>query len=68
MESVKFIDFNALKQYHICLMEHIDSLVVNRAFEYTTCPNCAAIITGDECEFCGTLFKRRNKPYEQTTT
>ena len=23
----------------------------------TNCPNCGAPITGDKCEFCGTLFR-----------
>lgn len=24
----------------------------------TNCPNCGAVITGDKCEYCGTLFKQ----------
>jgi len=22
------------------------------------CPNCGAVITGDKCEYCGTIFKQ----------
>ena len=22
------------------------------------CPNCGALITGDKCEYCGTIFQR----------
>ena len=59
--TIKYMDLNVLKHYHQCLMNYIDNLVVNRAFEYTNCPNCGAIITGDECEFCGTVFKKIKK-------
>ena len=24
----------------------------------TNCPNCGAVITGNECEYCGTVFRR----------
>lgn len=25
----------------------------------TNCPNCGAVITGDKCEYCGTVFRRK---------
>lgn len=68
MNSIKYIDLTALECYHKKLMEHINLLVINKAFEYSTCPNCAAIITSDKCDFCGTLFRKRSESYEQTTT
>lgn len=27
----------------------------------TNCPNCGAVITGDKCEYCGTVFDFNNK-------
>lgn len=57
---MKFIDYEGLKMYHKTLMNYIDTLVINRAFEHTNCPNCGAVITEDKCEFCGTVFHIHN--------
>lgn len=54
----KIVSLEILIAYHKKLMEYINSLIVNRAFEYSHCPNCGAIITGDSCEFCGTIFRK----------
>lgn len=53
---MKTITLTALRYYHKLLMKYINTLIVNRAFEHTNCPNCGAAITGDKCEFCGTIF------------
>lgn len=29
----------------------------------TNCPNCGAIVTGSICEYCGTRFERKAKPF-----
>ncbi len=28
----------------------------------TNCPNCGAVITGDKCEYCGTMFNLCEEP------
>lgn len=33
----------------------------------TNCPNCGAVITGPECEYCGTRFNIRVEEPEETT-
>lgn len=60
-EVYTYLNLPGLRCYHDQLMKHINALVVNRAFEYTNCPNCGAIITEDECKFCGTIFKKKNE-------
>lgn len=30
------------------------------------CPNCGAPIKGDECEYCGTVFRQRKNEEENT--
>lgn len=62
--NIKYIDLKGLEFYHKNLMRYIDKLIVNRAFEYSHCPNCGAIIIGDKCEFCGTVFKKKDIDYE----
>ena len=27
--------------------------------ELFNCPNCGAVITGNKCEYCGTVFKEK---------
>ena len=62
----KYISFEGLETYHKKLMEYINSLVINRAFEYANCPNCGAkkpsadwtcscgtVNTGNFCSNCG---------------
>lgn len=56
--NTKYISFEGLELYHKKLMKHINDLIINRAFEYANCPNCGAVITGDKCEFCGTVFQK----------
>ena len=60
----KYVDIEGLGYYHKLLMKHINELIVNRAFEHTNCPNCGAVIVGDKCDFCGTIFKENG--YERS--
>lgn len=33
----------------------------------TNCPNCGAVITGDKCEYCGTVFNIKHD-YDEVFT
>lgn len=33
----------------------------------TNCPNCGAIMRGDECEYCGTVFRVQPSKQESST-
>ena len=55
---MKFLDLEALQRYDDLLKQHL-----NENYTFTNCPNCGAVITSDECEYCGTHFNIANSNY-----
>jgi len=51
---VKVLDIKGLQYYDQLIKQYIDKKVEIGTKGKTSCPNCAAIITSDVCEYCGT--------------
>lgn len=46
-----------LKHYDKCMKQYINMKIELQTKKSTHCPNCAALITGSKCEYCGTDFE-----------
>lgn len=54
MRYVRVLDIKGLQHYDQLIKQYIDKKVEIGIKGKTNCPNCAAIITSDVCEYCGT--------------
>ena len=54
VKRVKVLNIEGLKYYDRLIKQYIDKRIEIGTKGKTSCPNCAAIITSDVCEYCGT--------------
>ena len=52
----KYVNLNSLKYFAEQMKKYIDIKTELAYNKRTNCPNCGAVITGIECEYCGTNF------------
>ena len=60
LAGTKIVALESLKCYHENLMKCIDAKIelATSPNKTTHCPNCAALIKSNVCEYCGTDFTK----------